>query len=255
FGSDIAIMSPARIPGQLTSSFSSGSAGTAIPLARSQIVWQCDRLATTMPVGVIRSPPSRHICCGQPLVTTGCGYLPTGYLPTGYLPIGALPTGGAGGGGSLRGRSAAAAALSTVNSPTVVNTAMNPAVLTTARNAVVTRIMIFITLSPFVEALARATEGCPYFPSGRAVSTAVLISFAEHDFARHNILNERLTGIFTRRIAHLRSMHSHLRSAAQPIASAPHLGAFWLPLISRRAQSYRWLRVQGSHYVRGPPRR
>src|SRR5262249_42566964 len=47
---------------------------------------------------------------GQPLVTTGCGYLPIGYLPTGYLPIGALPTGGAGGGGSLRGRSAAAAA-------------------------------------------------------------------------------------------------------------------------------------------------
>src|SRR5262252_4873955 len=49
---------------------------------------------------------------GQPLVTTGCGYLPIGALPTGYLPIGALPTGGAGGGGSLRGRSAAAAALS-----------------------------------------------------------------------------------------------------------------------------------------------
>ena len=46
----------------------------------------------------------------QPLVTTGCGggYLPIGYLPTGYLPTGA----GAGGGGSLRGRSAAAAALS-----------------------------------------------------------------------------------------------------------------------------------------------
>src|SRR5215813_9258285 len=41
----------------------------------------------------------------QPLVTTGAG--------GGYLPIGALPTGGgAGGGGSLRGRSAAAAALS-----------------------------------------------------------------------------------------------------------------------------------------------
>src|SRR5262249_20255627 len=40
------------------------------------------------------------------------GYLPIGALPTGYLPIGALPTGGAGGGGSLRGRSAAAAALS-----------------------------------------------------------------------------------------------------------------------------------------------
>src|SRR5262249_25765386 len=54
----------------------------------------------------------RIICDGQPLVTTGCGYLPIGYLPTGYLPIGALPTGGAGGGGSLRGRSAAAAAAS-----------------------------------------------------------------------------------------------------------------------------------------------
>src|SRR6266511_2131793 len=55
---------------------------------------------------------ARIICDGQPLVTTGCGYLPIGYLTTGYLPIGALPTGGAGGGGSLRGRSAAAAALS-----------------------------------------------------------------------------------------------------------------------------------------------
>src|SRR4249920_4220114 len=56
----------------------------------------------------------RHaiLCCGQPLLTTGCGYLPIGALPTGYLPIGALPTGAAGGGGSLRGRSAAAAALS-----------------------------------------------------------------------------------------------------------------------------------------------
>ena len=48
----------------------------------------------------------------QPLAATGCGYLPIGALPTGYLPIGALPTGAAGGGGSLRGRSAAAAALS-----------------------------------------------------------------------------------------------------------------------------------------------
>src|SRR6476620_3555324 len=47
----------------------------------------------------------------QPLAATGCGYLPIGALPTGYLPIGALPTGAAGGGGSLRGRSAAAAAL------------------------------------------------------------------------------------------------------------------------------------------------
>jgi len=46
----------------------------------------------------------------QPLVTTGAGggYLPIGALPTGHLPTG----GGAGGGGSLRGRSAAAAALS-----------------------------------------------------------------------------------------------------------------------------------------------
>src|SRR5215831_6599201 len=56
---------------------------------------------------------------GQPLVTTGCGYLPIGALPTGYLPIGALPTGGAGGGGSLRGRSAAAAALSMAKDATV----------------------------------------------------------------------------------------------------------------------------------------
>src|SRR6478672_11041541 len=48
----------------------------------------------------------------QPRAATGCGYLPIGALPTGYLPIGALPTGAAGGGGSLRGRSAAAAALS-----------------------------------------------------------------------------------------------------------------------------------------------
>src|SRR5262245_41040803 len=167
-------MSPARIPDQPTSSFLSGSAGTAIPLARSQIVWQCDRLATT--IGVTRSPPSRHICCGQPLVTTGCGYLPTGYLPTGYLPIGALPTEGADtGGGSLRGKSAAPAALSAVNNPTMLNTAMNPAVLSTARNAVVTRIMIFITLIPlFVEALGRATEGRPYSPPAvERISTAV----------------------------------------------------------------------------------
>src|SRR5215467_3781962 len=49
----------------------------------------------------------------QPLVTTGAGggYLPIGALPTGHLPTG----GGAGGGGSLRGRSAAAAALSIAN--------------------------------------------------------------------------------------------------------------------------------------------
>jgi hypothetical protein len=47
----------------------------------------------------------------QPLVTTGGAG--GGYFPIGILPIGALPTGaGAGGGGCLRGRSAAAAALS-----------------------------------------------------------------------------------------------------------------------------------------------
>src|SRR5215467_3147802 len=104
--------------------------------------------------------------CGQPLVTTGCGYLPTGYLPTGYFPTGYLPIGAAatGGGGSLRGKSAAPAALSAVNNPTMLNTAMNPAVLITARKAVVTSVMIFITLSPFVEALGRATEGRLYSP-------------------------------------------------------------------------------------------
>jgi hypothetical protein len=96
------------------------------------------------------------------LVTTGWGYLPTGYFPTGYLPIGAV----AGEGGSLRGKSAAAAALSTVKNPTtVLNTAKNPTVLSTAKNAAVTSMMIFITLIPlFVEALGRATEGRPYSP-------------------------------------------------------------------------------------------
>src|SRR6266478_6351483 len=164
-----AIMSPARIPGQLTSSFSSGSAGTALPLARSQIVWQCDRLATTTPVGVTRSPPSRHICCGHPLVTTGCGYLPTGYLPTGYLPIGALPTGGAGGGGSLRGRSAAAAALSM------------------AKDAAVASTTIFIMTIPLVSGQHRLSEarrrdnrrGTPpssHHHLARAVSTAARLT-------------------------------------------------------------------------------
>src|SRR5262249_46374459 len=114
-----------------------------------------------------RSPPSRHICCGQPLVTTGCGYLPTGYLPTGYFPTGYLPIGAAtGGGGSLRGKTAAPATPSTGHQPTVMlNTAMNPAELSTARNAVVTTLMSFIMLVPlFVEALGRATEGRPYLP-------------------------------------------------------------------------------------------
>src|SRR5260370_18448020 len=111
---------------------------------------------------VEKTPPTtRHICCGQPLVTTGCGYLPIGYLPTGYLPIGALPTGGAGGGGSLRGRSAAAAALSTVNNPIALNMAMHPAVLSRARNAVVTRIMIFITLIPLVGRGPRPIDAVP----------------------------------------------------------------------------------------------
>src|SRR5438132_6562168 len=56
----------------------------------------------------------------QPLVTTGCGYLPTGYLPTGYLPTGYLPIGAAAtGGGSLRGKSAASATLSMATSPAV----------------------------------------------------------------------------------------------------------------------------------------
>src|SRR5207245_4721518 len=63
-----------------------------------------------LPVGKQRErAPVRSL--RQPLVTTGCGYLPIGALPTGYLPIGALPTTGCGGGGSRRGRSAAAAAV------------------------------------------------------------------------------------------------------------------------------------------------
>src|SRR5262245_18976850 len=109
------------------------------------MVWQCDRLATTTPVGVTRSPPSRHICCGQPLVTMGCGYLPTGYLPTGYLPIGALPTGGAGGGGSLRGKSAAAATLSM------------------ATSAAVTIMTIFMMLIPLCWSPGRADRVTPLF--------------------------------------------------------------------------------------------
>src|SRR5262245_45150943 len=50
-------------------------------------------------------------------------------LPTGYLPIGAATVGGA----SLRGKSAAAETLSTVKNPTVLNKAINPAMLNTAR--------------------------------------------------------------------------------------------------------------------------
>jgi hypothetical protein len=55
-----------------------------------------------------REHPFGHMV-RQPLVTTGAG---VGYFPSGALPIGALPTGATGGGGSLRGKSAAAAALS-----------------------------------------------------------------------------------------------------------------------------------------------
>src|SRR5258708_10711922 len=73
-------------------------------------------------LAVVELGKARIICDGQPLVTTGCGYLPIGALPTGYLPIGALPTGGAGGGGSLRGRSAAAAALSMAKDAAVAST-------------------------------------------------------------------------------------------------------------------------------------
>jgi hypothetical protein len=60
--------------------------------------------------------------------------------------------------------------------------------------------MIFITLIPlFVEALGRATEGCPYLPPAvERFPPLHISSFAEHDFARHNILNERLTGISTK---------------------------------------------------------
>src|SRR6516225_996065 len=93
---------------------------------------------------------------GQPLVTTGCGYLPIGALPTGYLPIGALPTGGGGGGGSLRGRSAAAAAPSM------------------AKDAAVASTTIFIMTIPLVSGQHRLPEApktgqpkrdAPLFPS------------------------------------------------------------------------------------------
>src|SRR5262249_778311 len=84
-----------------------------------------DKFATRQLVPERKAPPKRGVSGDgsrplnlssvkdadrQPLVTTGAGggYLPIGALPTGHLPTG----GGAGGGGSLRGRSAAAAALS-----------------------------------------------------------------------------------------------------------------------------------------------
>src|SRR4051794_4350453 len=79
------------------------NAGPALPECA------CERGGRRAPIGV---PLAACIRDTQPLAATGCGYLPIGALPIGALPIGALPTGAAGGGGSLRGRSAAAAALS-----------------------------------------------------------------------------------------------------------------------------------------------
>src|SRR5215470_1866192 len=93
----------------------------------------------------------------QPLVTTGVGYFPTGYLPIGALPMGslpmgALPTGATGGGGSLRGMSAAVAALSMAKDATVAK-------------------IIFIMLIPFV---SPGDPGCPLVapPQVKAASTA-----------------------------------------------------------------------------------
>src|SRR5262245_23471245 len=126
-------------------------------------------------------------CCGQPLVTTGCGYLPTGYLPTGYFPTGYLPIGAAtGGGGSLRGKSAAPAALSMVNNPTVMlNTAMNPAVLNTAKNAVVTTLMSFMLIPLVCRSPRTRDRGTPLFaPSGRAVSTAAYFDLSQSTTSR-----------------------------------------------------------------------
>ena len=122
----------------------------------------------------------------------------------------------------MRGKSAAPAALSTVNNPTVMlNTAMNPAVLNTAKNAVVTTLTSLFTLIPLVCRSPRTSDrGTPLFaPSGRAVSTAAyFLSFAEHDFARHKILNKGLTLALA--VAGFSSMH--VASAdAQSVYVAP----------------------------------
>src|SRR5262249_31468533 len=125
--------------------------------------------------------------CGQPLVTTGCGYLPTGYLPTGYFPTGYLPIGAAatGGGGSLRGQSAGPPPARPGDKPTKLNTAMNPAPLIPTKKDDVTHVMIFITLSPFVEALGRATEGRPYSPPAvERISTAVFFDPSQNTTCR-----------------------------------------------------------------------
>src|SRR5262245_2614373 len=114
-----------------------------IALTRSQIVWQCDRLATTSVrrVNNIASVPPY-------LLRSAFGHDGLWVFANrifASFPIGAA----AGGGGSLRGKSAAPAALSMVNNPTVMlNTPMNPAVLNTAKNAVVTTLMSLFTLIP-----------------------------------------------------------------------------------------------------------
>src|SRR5215813_2512830 len=124
----------------------------------------------------------RIICDGQPLVTTGCGYLPIGYLPTGYLPTGYLPIGAAAtGGGSLRGKSAAAATPSMATSPAV------------------TIITIFMMLIPLCCSPGRADRVTPLFAplasSSRAAPSLHSQSFADHGAARYNILNKALTAI------------------------------------------------------------
>jgi hypothetical protein len=84
----------------------------------------------------------------------------------------------------LRGKSAAPAALSTVNNPTVMlNTAMNPAVLNTAKNALITSDTIFIALIPlFVEAPGRATGGRPYLPPAVERSHRCVLIFRRAGF-------------------------------------------------------------------------
>jgi hypothetical protein len=77
--------------------------------------------------------------------------------------------------GWLLARQVGGASSAQHDNPTVMlNTAMNPAVLNTAKNAVVTTLMSFFTLIPLVCRSPRTSDrGTPLFaPSGRAVSTA-----------------------------------------------------------------------------------
>ena len=68
-------------------------------------------------------------------------------------------------GGSLRGKSAAPAALSMVNNPTaMLNTPMNPAVLNTAKNAVVTTLMSLFMLPPFSKPSDERPRDAPIRP-------------------------------------------------------------------------------------------